>query len=137
LATDIDPEVVSFAAGGVYPLRLLSGVPENILSKYFEPVAANDEQCFRANRTLRSKVVFKELNLLADWPMKKGMDVIFCRNVVIYFDSKTQKSLWPRFHSILIPDGYLFLGHSERISGHEAAGFLNEGPTSYRRIADR
>lgn len=137
LATDIDPKVVSFAANGVYPLRLVSGVPEHILSKYFDTAIENGEHHYRAKNTLRSKIVFKELNLLADWPMKQRMDVIFCRNVVIYFDSKTQNELWPRFRAILAPDGYLFLGHSERISAHESAGFVNEGPTTYRRVAGR
>lgn len=136
LATDIDPQVVQFAQKGVYPERLTSGVPPKLLAKYFTETEAESEVQFRIDETARSLVVFKELNLLADWPMSNAFDVIFCRNVVIYFDLETQNRLWPRFRKLLKDDGCLFLGHSERIADPETSGFFNDGPTAYRPTSE-
>ncbi|GAA6175423.1 CheR family methyltransferase [Sulfitobacter pacificus] len=133
LATDIDPKVVRFAREGVYPQRLLGGVPAGLIGKYFQQVeAATDEPHFCAHQRLRSMIRINELNLLAPWPMKKRFEVIFCRNVVIYFDIATQETLWPKFHAALAPEGVLFLGHSERISDPARFGFICTGPTTYR-----
>lgn len=133
LATDIDPKVVRFAREGVYPQRLLGGVPAGLIDKYFQQVeAATDEPHFCAHQRLRSMIRINELNLLAPWPMKKRFEVIFCRNVVIYFDIATQETLWPKFHAALAPEGVLFLGHSERISDPARFGFICTGPTTYR-----
>lgn len=131
LATDIDSKVVEFASEGLYPERLLSGVNEARLKKFF--TARGGEGLFQASEQIKSKVVFKELNLLSEWPMKQQMDVIFCRNVIIYFDAQTQNSLWPRFRKQLKQDGLLFLGHSERISEAHVSEFESSGPTSYRK----
>lgn len=133
LATDIDPKVVRFAREGVYPQRLLGGVPAGLIDKYFQQVeAATDEPHFCAHQRLRSMIRINELNLLAPWPMKKRFEVIFCRNVVIYFDIATQETLWPKFQAALAPEGVLFLGHSERISDPARFGFICTGPTTYR-----
>ncbi|MDF3413713.1 protein-glutamate O-methyltransferase CheR [Sulfitobacter sp. M57] len=133
LATDIDPVVVRFARQGVYPKRLLGGVPETLIRKYFQQVdSPSDEPHFRARETLKSMICFNELNLLGSWPMKKKFEVIFCRNVVIYFDIATQETLWPNFHAALTREGVLFLGHSERISDPVRFGFACTGATTYR-----
>ncbi|WP_375227791.1 CheR family methyltransferase [Roseobacter sp. S98] len=132
LGTDIDPKVVEFASQGLYPQRLLEGVPKEFLHKYFQSSATKTDDTFSVIPELTKIVAFKELNLLAKWPMKMKFDVIFCRNVVIYFDLETQNSLWPRFHSSLKEDGIMFLGHSERINNHEKLGFYTDGPTTYR-----
>ncbi len=132
LATDIDPKVVEFATAGVYPERLTNGVPTALLTKYFTKETEASEHQFRTKPVIRDMIAFKELNLLSDWPMKQQMDVIFCRNVVIYFDVRTQEHLWPRFRKSLAADGLLFLGHSERISNPELSGFVTDGPTTYR-----
>jgi chemotaxis protein methyltransferase CheR len=132
LATDIDPKVVEFGKVGRYPDRLLTGVPKALRKKYFVEDTGEDEPVFRVNEKFKSLVVFKELNLLSEWPMKNTMDVIFCRNVVIYFDVDTQNRLWPRFRRQLSDEGFLFLGHSERIAEPVSAGFRNDGPTCYR-----
>lgn len=135
LATDIDAKVVRFASEARYPERLTSGVPEAKLNQYFTKDVEGGETIFSANQKLREMVTFKELNLLAEWPMRQEMDIIFCRNVVIYFDLETQNRLWPRFRKILKPDGYLFLGHSERIADPETVGFKTDGPTTYRPVS--
>ncbi len=132
LATDIDEEVVNFATKGLYPERLIRGVPQHLTRKYFEEDNSGSEKVYGVNDTLRSKIFFNKLNLLSSWPMKMPINVIFCRNVVIYFDAKTQNQLWPKFSGILAADGKLFLGHSERIADPENSGFITDGPTSYR-----
>lgn len=132
LATDIDPNVVNFATQAVYPKSLIGGVPSDLLKKYFRSETDNREERFSAGEELRSLVSFRELNLLSSWPMKHQFDVIFCRNVVIYFDAQTQNKLWPRFRQVLTNRGHLFLGHSERISDPQNAGFVSSGPTAYQ-----
>lgn len=132
LATDIDPQVVAFAKAGIYPKRMASNLSPEYLKRYFTETELNGEAAHCVNDSLKSKIVFKEMNLLSDWPIKNPMDIIFCRNVVIYFDLKTQNKLWPRFRSVLSETGYLFLGHSERITDPSICGFMNDGPTSYR-----
>ena len=82
---------------------------------------------------LKHIIRFKPLNLLEPWPMRGKFDVIFCRNVVIYFDKATQRALFDRYADILKPDGWLFIGHSEslfRVSDR----FRHLGRTTYRKI---
>ncbi|MFK7835804.1 MAG: protein-glutamate O-methyltransferase CheR [Sulfitobacter sp.] len=133
LATDIDPEVVGFAREGVYPERMIRGVSETLLSKYFDRDDSKaGEPFFAAKPALRNLIRVNQLNLLGEWPMTRRFDIVFCRNVVIYFDLKTQTTLWPRMKKTLAPDGVLFLGHSERIADPQAYGFDCTGPTTYR-----
>jgi chemotaxis protein methyltransferase CheR len=82
----------------------------------------------------RQMVRFRSLNLQGDWPMKTHFDVIFCRNVMIYFDNPTKERLVARFTQYLQPGGYLYIGHSERATGPGAANLEPCGPTIYRRI---
>ncbi|KIN65025.1 Chemotaxis protein methyltransferase CheR [Sulfitobacter noctilucicola] len=135
LATDIDPEVVAFAREGIYHERLIAGVPEALLSRYFRKLQTGSEHSYEALPVLKDMIRVNELNLLAPWPMTKKFDVVFCRNVVIYFDVATQETLWPKFQSVLKPQGVLFLGHSERIVDPDRFGFHGTGPTTYRPIA--
>ncbi|MEP3639364.1 MAG: protein-glutamate O-methyltransferase CheR [Paracoccaceae bacterium] len=128
LATDIDPKVVSFARSGCYHENMVSNLSEEMLGKYFTD---SGNSSYTVNQELRSRAVFRELNLLRDWPMKNYFDVIFCRNVVIYFDQETQQKLWPRFREKLSDNGKLFIGHSERMVAAESFGFKTCGPTAY------
>ena len=75
---------------------------------------------------------FRELNLIGDWPMRGRFDVIFCRNVVIYFDEPTQERIWSRFTPLLNPDGVLYIGHSERVTGPAAGQLEPCALTAYR-----
>lgn len=139
LATDIDPVVVDRARRGLYDGRLMDGLPAGFRDRYFErfePLDAKGEDRWQIAPELRAMIRFNELNLLHDWPMKRRFDVIFCRNVVIYFDADTQNRLWPRFFDRLKPGGWLFLGHSERVSETCAHLFANAGVTAYRRGPD-
>ena len=130
LATDIDPNMVAEGAAGVYSDELLSPVPASG-RKHFEAVAGRPGH-FSADATLRRLVSFRELNLIGDWPMKGKFDVIFCRNVVIYFDDATQERVWGRYTPILNPGGVLYIGHSERVSGPATAQLQTCGLTAYR-----
>jgi chemotaxis protein methyltransferase CheR len=132
LATDIDPEVISFAKLGNYPQKFMNGVNAIDTEKYFVASSTiNGEETFSTSNKIKNLIRFNELNLLRPWPMKGLFDVILCRNVVIYFDLDTQNALWPRFRDALKPDGLLFLGHSERISTPSNFGFECSGPTTY------
>ncbi|MCX7559772.1 protein-glutamate O-methyltransferase CheR [Sulfitobacter sp. F26204] len=135
LATDIDPQVVRFARRGIYPERFMAGVPPFLLSKYFvETRNSSGQTVFAVGTKLMNLIYFNELNLLSTWPMTKKFEVIFCRNVVIYFDFETQEKLWSKFHQALTPQGALFLGHSERINDPRRHKFSYTGPTSYRAL---
>ncbi len=135
LATDIDPQVIAFARRGKYGERLMAGVSEPLRDGYFDVERDRQgELQFAVKPEVKNLIHFNELNLLSAWPMRGSFDVIFCRNVVIYFDVATQTSLWPRFLKALRPTGHLFLGHSERIATPEAIGFCSDGPTSYRPL---
>ncbi|MEG0818247.1 MAG: protein-glutamate O-methyltransferase [Brevundimonas sp.] len=130
LATDIDPNMVAEGAAGVYSDELLSPVPA-AGRKHFTPVAGRPG-LFSADETLRRLVSFRELNLIGDWPMRGKFDVIFCRNVVIYFDDATQEMVWGRFTPIMAPGATLYIGHSERVSGPATTQLQTCGLTAYR-----
>ncbi len=134
LATDVDPKVIEFATTGKFPDKMLAGVDAATKEKYFSVDDCQPEPIFTARNELRQLIRFRELNLLANWPMQGQFDVVFCRNVVIYFDLATQNRLWPRFNSVINPGGHIFLGHSERISNPEAMGFTSDGPTTYLKL---
>jgi chemotaxis protein methyltransferase CheR len=135
LATDIDQNVIRFARTARYPQRLMRGVTAEMRETYFGPPAEeNGEKHYPVSQSIRQMIQFNALNLLGPWPIRTKFEVIFCRNVVIYFDAQTQERLWPRFHQVLHPDGLLFLGHSERIAEPEKFGFECIGPTTYRPL---
>lgn len=134
LATDIDRQVLERARRGSYAMNELASIPDQY-RKFATAQGQADASVWSIDEATKALVSFKQLNLIGDWPMKKQFDVIFCRNVLIYFDKTTQASLWPRFENSLIPNGWLFLGHSERI--HDAArhGFNSTGVTIYQKAA--
>lgn len=132
LASDIDPKILGKARQGVYSAQELSPIPSHDLARFFTP-DENSDTAYHANPELKRIIRFRELNLHGSWPMQNSFDAIFCRNVVIYFDDSHQTALWPRFRNQLISDGFLFLGHSERIQDTESAGFRTAGVTIYQR----
>jgi chemotaxis protein methyltransferase CheR len=132
LATDIDPNVLAEGAAGIYSDSVMAPVPADQRQHWFTSSRAKDGKTWTANETLRSLIVFRELNLIGNWPMRGTFDGIFCRNVVIYFEEQTQAKLWSRFVPLLAPCGYLYIGHSERLSGPAANSFDSEAITTYR-----
>ncbi len=133
LASDIDPMVVAHAQVGRYPETMMSGLPDPLRAKYFTADGDTPEPSWQVRPEIRRMIAFRILNLLRDWPMQGQFDAIFCRNVVIYFDADTQSRLWQRFADALEPGGWLFIGHSERISDAGLSVFESRGMTSYQR----
>lgn len=131
LATDLDSEVLRKAKEGIYVPDDISELPEHVVQSSFLHNDAKRE--IRVKDSLKKNISFKRLNLLERWPMKGPFDVIFCRNVVIYFDKPTQKTLFNRYADMLAPGGYLFIGHSENLNGISDR-FENLGNTIYRKI---
>lgn len=131
LATDIDPNMVAMGRAGIYSDELLSPVSAPLRHRWFRPCPDGME----VGDDMRALVGFRELNLIGDWPMKGSFDAIFCRNVVIYFSEETQARVWSRFAPLLNPQAYLYIGHSERLSGPAAPSFDAVGITTYRKKA--
>ena len=131
LATDIDPQAVAQARRGVYDARLVGPDAPAALRRQVTPGA--DPGTVAIAAPPRSLIRFEELNLLGPWPFKGQFDVIFCRNVVIYFDAVTRRRLWERFAERLRPGGLLCIGHSERVDAGLEALLAPEGITQYRR----
>jgi chemotaxis protein methyltransferase CheR len=132
LATDIDPNMVASGSAGIYDEALMAEIPREMRDRWFVKQPKGDRLSWAVSDKLRELVIFRELNLIGNWPMKGKFQVIFCRNVVIYFEDDTQKKIWSRFQSLLSPGGRLFIGHSERVSGAAADAFETEGITTYR-----
>ncbi len=132
LATDLDPQMVQAARQGRFPADQLNAIPQTWRSLMMSHQGPHDGQIVM-NETLRRMISFGELNLIGDWPMRRKIDVIFCRNAAIYFDKTTQAKLWQRFGDALTEDGHLMIGHSERLSGPALSMFSSVGITTYQK----
>jgi chemotaxis protein methyltransferase CheR len=132
LATDIDSKVVATAAEGVYGEERFKGVSAERVRDWF-PQAAGRPGFLEASAGLKALITFKQLNLLDTWPMKGPFDIIFCRNVVIYFDKATQRRLFDRMADLQGPGGWLFIGHSENLH-HVTSRYKLVGRTVYRKL---
>ena len=132
LATDIDSEVLSRAAAGVYALEKVEKITRMRLHKHFLQGQGAHKGMVRVRDDLKRLITFRQLNLMGEWPMKGPFDVIFCRNVIIYFDPPTRARLVQRYASLLVPGGHLFLGHSESLTGNMGS-FQPCAKTVYRR----
>jgi chemotaxis protein methyltransferase CheR len=132
LATDISTKMLVTARAAVYPEKSLATVPGDYRQRYFVPTG--DGELFQVSTDVRNAVRFRHLNLMDTWPFKGPFDFVFCRNVMIYFDKKTQQRLVERFWNVISPDGFLFTGHSESLTGivHR---FVNRRPAVYQRLA--
>jgi chemotaxis protein methyltransferase CheR len=114
IATDIDTSVLATASAGVYPTERIDKLETERLRKFFLKGKGAQQGMVRVRPELRNLVTFRQLNLLADdWSLKGQFDVIFCRNVMIYFDKDTQRKILSRFVPLMKPDALLFAGHSE------------------------
>jgi chemotaxis protein methyltransferase CheR len=132
LATDIDPKILAAARLGAYDVGSLETVSPQMRKQYFREVDIGGKQRWQVTDAVKRLITYNELNLMAAWPFKGKFDVIFCRNVVIYFDEPTQMRIWSRFAELLPEGGHLYIGHSERVSGEAKALFDNTGITTYR-----
>jgi chemotaxis protein methyltransferase CheR len=131
IATDIDTNVLNTAANGVYPLERLDKMSPERAKRFFQRGKGKQEGYVRVRPELRNMITFKQLNLLSsDWPVSGPFDVIFCRNVMIYFDKPTQGKILERFAPMMKPDGLLFAGHSENFL-YVTNAFKLRGKTVY------
>lgn len=130
LATDISARVLQRARAAVYDADVVDDVPAPVRQAHFE--ATTPPGSLRVVQPTRELVQFARLNLMGDWPMRGPFDVILCRNVMIYFDKPTQERLVARYAELLAPGGYLFVGHSESLSGLRH-GLAYVQPATYRR----
>ena len=128
VGTDLDREILAKAkAGGPYTANDVMGVEGKYLRRYFE----NIDDTYFVIEQLRNMVNFKEQNLLAD-RFARGVDMILCRNVVIYFSDEAKQDLYARFNAALNPGGYLFIGGTESLLGVTELGFERVGSSLYR-----
>ncbi|MCC7423134.1 MAG: hypothetical protein IT428_22895 [Planctomycetaceae bacterium] len=117
LASDIDTEVLAKAEAGMYPLESLETLSESIKRKYFLRGSGSLNGMCRVRPEVQRMIDFRRINLIEDsWPLRTTFDMVFCRNVLIYFDRPTQERLVQRFSDRLNPEGHLFLGHSENVA---------------------
>jgi chemotaxis protein methyltransferase CheR len=132
-ASDIDSKVLATAANGVYRLESLKGVDAQQTQKYFLRGKGGNDGMVRVKPELRQKIEFLMVNLIRDdWPFREPFDVVFCRNVMIYFDAQTQRSVLERIHRVMKPGALLFVGHAENFSESKDL-FTLKGKTVYER----
>lgn len=132
LATDISKQMLEKARRAVYPAETMGNLPSSYYQKYFVKLNGQRLGSYQVVDNVRKMVRLAGLNLLESWPMKGPFNVIFCRNVMIYFDRQTQQALINRFWEMLEPGGHLFVGHSEGLSGIKHK-FRYMGPAAYRK----
>lgn len=131
VATDIDTQVLACARAGVYPYERVSKLDESRLKRFFLRGKGENSGQVKVRPEIQEMVTFETLNLLAaDWPLSERFDVIFCRNVMIYFDKPTQSKILQRFVPLLKPGGLLFAGHSENFT-YISRSFRLRGQTVY------
>ena len=133
LASDISINALAGAKAASYPMGALDALPEALRRTWCAPVNDGGEPRVAIDPAVQAMVRFRVLNLMGDWPMQRPFDVIFCRNVMIYFDTPTKERLVERFARQLAPGGFLYIGHSERVSGPANALLEPVGPTIYQR----
>lgn len=128
LATDIDKQVLAFAKQGIYSEKSLMGVPNNLKNKY---VVATKEG-FKVKDELKRCITFKQHNLLKE-PYPTGMDLIVCRNVLIYFTEETKKNIYKKFNRSLVDQGILFVGSTEQLVVCQDYGFTSNKIFFYKK----
>lgn len=131
MATDISTQVLEKASRGVYTEDQVRAVPESFKRKYFLRSKDRSRGLVRVAPELRRTVTFRRMNFMEELGVKEKLDVVFCRNVIIYFDKPTQESLLRRLTSCLHRGGHLFIGHSESLAGL-ALPVQQAAPTIYR-----
>ena len=138
LGTDLDESCLDTARAGSYPVKELETVPESILNAYFRHetlgMMKSVREVYTAKENVKSLITFNKLNLMHKWPMKGRFDIIFCRNVFIYFDKATQTEMLKGFSALQDVGDFLCLGHSEIITNPGDMGYSLIGKTTYRKV---
>lgn len=116
LATDLDSNMVQRGKNGIYATERVEGLTKARMKKWVQKGRGEHADKVRMHNDLRELITFKELNLMEGWPIKGPFDLMFCRNVVIYFNKATQQELFDRYADLLSPNAYLYIGHSESLN---------------------
>lgn len=133
IATDLDSNVVNTGKDGVYPLSRIDDVSSDYKARWMRRGKGDKSDLVKMSAELQNMITFKQLNLLEDWPISGPLDIIFCRNVVIYFDKETQKVLFDRYANILNSEAHLLIGHSENMF-NVCHRFKTLGNTIYQKL---
>lgn len=132
-ASDIDSKVLASAAQGIYRVDGLKGINTERMQRFFMRGKGSNEGMARVKPELQRMIEFISVNLVRDdWPFREPFDVVFCRNVMIYFDAPTQRKVLERIHRVMAPGGLLFVGHAENFSESRDL-FVLRGKTVYER----
>lgn len=131
LATDIDHTAIKKAKSFTYTSAEVENISSEKLTRHFD----NKNSTYTAKENIRSMIDYNVLNLNSTWSASLKFDIIFCRNVVIYFDRDKQNELWKNFSAKLNTGGWLLIGHSERIAEQSSLYLEPMGSTSYRKTS--
>lgn len=135
LATDLDSNMLDTARAGIYPQERVERMNPALLKKYFLRDRENGVNgTVRVKQSVRDMITFNRLNLMEEWPMRGRFDVIFCRNVIIYFTKETQRTLFDRYARLLKERAHVFIGHSESLNG-VSDRFESLGNTIYQKMS--
>jgi len=134
LGTDISTKALAVAEIGAYSLQKLKEIPQAVQAKYVERCVQGNEQCFKIKNYLSDLAVFRRLNLMdQSYPFQGKFDIIFCRNVMIYFDKETQGRLVNKMCRYLDDNGFLFIGHSESLLNLQT-GLTTMAPAVFKKL---
>jgi len=137
LATDISQNVLKIAKNGRYEQERIDKIPRQMLTRYFQRYKDKDEVIYQVKDSLKRMITFTWLNLSSPpFPMRGPLDVVFCRNVMIYFDNDVRRRLLQEIYRLLKPGGYLMVGHSESLSGM-LSNFKSVEPSVYVKTAGK
>ena len=129
LATDLSTDILSKAKKGTYTAEGIKAVPDSWKKNYFKK---NADGTYTVVDKIKSQVIFKQFNLMDEIKYKKPYDIIFCRNVMIYFDAPTKAALIERFYDVMKPGGYFLVGHAESVPKTSRFKFVQ--PATYQKI---
>ena len=131
--SDIDTKVLAVAARGVYKVDGVKGLSPERLQRHFMRGKGANAGLMRVKPDLQKHMAFQAVNLIHDLPFRDPFDIVFCRNVMIYFDAATQREVLARIHRVMKPGGLLFVGHAENFSDARSL-FVLRGKTVYERV---
>ncbi|WP_405001028.1 CheR family methyltransferase [Hydrogenophaga palleronii] len=131
--SDIDTKVLATAARGIYKSEGVKGLSQEQLQRHFMRGKGTNAGFMRVKPELQKHMEFLTVNLIQDLPFREPFDVVFCRNVMIYFDAATQRQVLERIHRVMKPGGMLFVGHAENFSDARNL-FVLRGKTVYERV---
>jgi chemotaxis protein methyltransferase CheR len=133
VSSDIDTQVLATAARGVYKAEGIKGLSQAQLQRFFMRGKGSNAGLMRVKPELQKPMAFQSVNLIQELPFREPFDVVFCRNVMIYFDAATQRQVLERIHRVMKPGGMLFVGHAENFSEARHL-FALRGKTVYERV---